>query len=258
MENDLSLVELVLKASPLVQAVMLILVLASVWSWAAILRKRREFAMVAKSDDEFERRFWSGSGLDTLYDSCARDDGVNPGLEQVFAGGYREFRHLYTQAGLPVAAALESAERGMRAGMQRTSETLQTQLGVLATIGSTSPYIGLFGTVWGIMSAFQALAGVGQATLAMVAPGIAEALIATAMGLFAAIPAVIAYNRFNQRVDVFLGRYEAFAEEFSSLLSRQAHGHRSASPPRAEPVRAVAGERRDGHGDGQRDGRRDG
>ena len=223
MANELSIAHLVMGAGPVVKTVMIILLGASVLSWAIMLRKRRAFAAVAAALEAFERRFWSGQDMEELFRQVAGSVYPAGSVEGVFIGGYREFRHLYEQKHLPIAAALDSAQRGMRAGLAREMEALDDQLPYLATIGSISPYIGLFGTVWGIMISFQGLANMKQATIATVAPGISEALIATAMGLFAAIPAVWAYNRYATKVERLNVRYEAFAEEFSSILQRQSH-----------------------------------
>jgi biopolymer transport protein TolQ len=184
-------------------------------------------AQVAAARDAGARRFGSGQDMEELFRQGAGSVDPAGSVEGVFIGGYREFRHLYEQKHLPIEAALDSAQRGMRAGLAREMEALDDQLPYLATIGSISPYIGLFGTVWGIMSAFQSLGTTGQPTLALVAPAISEALVATAMGLFAAIPAVIAYNRFAAVVDHRAGQYEAFIEDFMSLLQRQAHAFRA-------------------------------
>lgn len=227
MANELSIAQLVLGAGPVVKTVMVILLGASVLSWTIMLRKRRAFAQVAAAIEAFERRFWSGQDMEELYRTAAGSVYPPGSVEGLFIGGYREFRHLYEQPHLPIEAALDSAQRGMRAGMSREMEALDEHLPYLATIGSISPYIGLFGTVWGIMSAFQSLGTTGQPTLALVAPAISEALVATAMGLFAAIPAVIAYNRFASEVDHRAGQYEAFIEDFMSLLQRQAHAFRA-------------------------------
>lgn len=227
MANELSIAQLVLGAGPVVKTVMVILLGASVLSWTIMLRKRRAFAQVAAAIETFERRFWSGQDMEELYRTAAGNVYPPGSVEGLFIGGYREFRHLYEQPHLPIEAALDSAQRGMRAGMSREMEALDEHLPYLATIGSISPYIGLFGTVWGIMSAFQSLGTTGQPTLALVAPAISEALVATAMGLFAAIPAVIAYNRFASEVDHRAGQYEAFIEDFMSLLQRQAHAFRA-------------------------------
>ncbi|ANX04719.1 protein TolQ [Immundisolibacter cernigliae] len=227
MANELSIAHLVLGAGPVVKTVMVILLGASVLSWTIMLRKRRAFAQVAAAIEAFERRFWSGQDMEELYKAAAGSVYPPGSVEGLFIGGYREFRHLYEQPHLPIEAALDSAQRGMRAGMSREMEALDEHLPYLATIGSISPYIGLFGTVWGIMSAFQSLGTTGQPTLALVAPAISEALVATAMGLFAAIPAVIAYNRFASVVDHRAGQYDAFIEDFMSLLQRQAHAFRA-------------------------------
>ncbi|TVQ71186.1 MAG: protein TolQ [Chromatiaceae bacterium] len=222
MSVDLSLYRLILEASLIVQVVMVILVLASVFSWMVIALKWRVLREARRAADEFEERFWSGADLSRLYEGLRRKDDV-AGLEHVFAVGFKEFlrgRRLARDAtgGALVAA---STQRSMRVAVSREVDTLETHLTFLATVGSTSPYIGLFGTVWGIMHAFIGLSGVQQATLAMVAPGIAEALIATALGLFAAIPAVIAYNSYSAEIDRLMARYENFSEELSALLQRQ-------------------------------------
>lgn len=223
MSDELSVLDLILHASALVQFVLVLLLGASVLSWAIILRKWRGLRALQEAVDFFERRFWSGVELEQLYRSLESGTHLPGSVEEVFVSGYREFQHLYAPSGVSVPVALDSAQRGMRAGLNRAVDALEQDIGVLATIGSTSPYVGLFGTVWGIMNAFQGLSSAQQATLAMVAPGIAEALIATALGLFAAIPAVIAYNRYAQRIDRFTSRYEAFIEEFMGVLQRQAH-----------------------------------
>ncbi len=216
--ND-SLLDLIVNASPLVQAVMALLLLASVVSWALIFRKSSELRAAQTSADAFESRFWSGIDLADLYTQLAKAE--TGGLESVFLAGYREFARLFKYQPSP-AMLTENTERAMRVAISRALDELDDRLAFLATVGSTSPYIGLFGTVWGIMNAFRALQHVQQATLALVAPGIAEALIATAMGLFAAIPAVIAYNRYTTRIDKLGRRYEHFAEEFLCLLQRRA------------------------------------
>ncbi len=216
--ND-SLLDLIVNASPLVQAVMALLLLASVVSWALVFHKSRQIREAEIRAGVFESRFWSGIDLADLYTQLARDEAR--GIESVFVAGYREFARLFKYQ--PAAAVLgENTERAMRVAISRALDELDDRLAFLATVGSTSPYVGLFGTVWGIMSAFRALQHVQQATLALVAPGIAEALIATAMGLFAAIPAVIAYNRYTTRIDRLGRRYEHFAEEFLCLLQRRA------------------------------------
>ena len=219
MTVDLSLWRLILDASLIVQLVMVILVLASVLSWLVILVKARTIKLANRASDEFEERFWSGIDLAHLYDGIRRKPDMS-GMEHVFSSGFKEFLRTRQQPG----HVAESTHRSMRVAISREGQDLERYLQFLATVGSTSPYIGLFGTVWGIMHAFLGLSGAQQATLQMVAPGIAEALIATALGLFAAIPAVIAYNRFATDVDRLVGRFENFSDEFVALLARQAAG----------------------------------
>jgi biopolymer transport protein TolQ len=220
MIGDHSALDLILQASLIVQFVMALLVGASVVSWAIIFRKRQLLKSERARADEFEDQFWSGGDLSGLYKSL--EGGSPTGMAGVFVAGFREFSRLRRQAGIGAAELLEGSRRAMRVAQLRETDRLEENLSTLATIGSTSPYVGLFGTVWGIMSAFQGLGNVQQATLAMVAPGIAEALIATAMGLFAAIPAVIAYNRYADQVGRLELRYDAFMEEFSTILQRHA------------------------------------
>ena len=222
MNSDLSFLGLVLHASPLVQAVMLILVLASVFSWAMIVDRSRILKKARREADGFEDDFWSGGDLGELYRRIERKDDFF-GLSAVFHAGFREYARLQENKGMDPNTVVEGARRAMRVAMNREMDDLENHLSQLATIGSTSPYVGLFGTVWGIMNAFHALGNVKQATLNLVAPGIAEALIATAMGLFAAIPAVVAYNRFSNDVTRMENRFEDFVEEFSNILQRQAH-----------------------------------
>jgi biopolymer transport protein TolQ len=212
--------DLILQASPIVQFVMALLVAASVVSWAIIIRKQQLLKAERLAADRFEDQFWSGGDLAALYKTL--ESGSPTGMAGVFVAGFREFSRLRRQSGLDSGQLLEGSRRAMRVAQLRETDRLEQNLSTLATIGSTSPYVGLFGTVWGIMSAFQALGNVQQATLAMVAPGIAEALIATAMGLFAAIPAVIAYNRYADQVGRLELRYDAFMEEFSTILQRHA------------------------------------
>lgn len=223
MESDLQVWQLIMNASWVVKFVMFVLLAASVASWMIIFRKRQMLNDAEKHSDQFEERFWSGTALLQLYQEIERDDSGSTGLEQVFRAGFAEFLRLREQGRMAADRVVEGSERAMRIAMTREADELEHHLSFLATVGSTSPYIGLFGTVWGIMTSFQALANVNQATIAMVAPGISEALIATAMGLFAAIPAVIAYNRFSNQVDRLELRHENFKEEFSSILNRQAH-----------------------------------
>ena len=223
MTTDLSILHLIRDASVLVQIVMLILLAASLASWYIIFRKRSHLNRARRSADAFEESFWSGGDLVTIFQRIDRRDAPLIGMERIFHSGFREFAKLSQQKGLGLDAMVESTERAMRIALNRELDALETHLPFLATVGSTSPYIGLFGTVWGIMNSFRALGNVQQATLAMVAPGIAEALIATAMGLFAAIPAVIAYNRYATQVERLHNRYDTFKEEFSSILERQGH-----------------------------------
>ncbi len=221
MHNDLSVWELVLDASPVVQAVMLMLMCASVASWAVIFGKRSIISNSQRQADQFETAFWSGGDLGALYRSIETKGRAGTGMQSIFESGFGEFSRL-RQLAAPADQLLEGARRAMRVAQMREIDRLEKSLAMLATVGSTSPYVGLFGTVWGIMSAFHNLGDVQQATLAAVAPGISEALIATAMGLFAAIPAVVAYNRFAEQVSRLELRFDTFMEEFSSILQR--HG----------------------------------
>ncbi len=214
-----SLFDLIANASLLVQMVMATLAAASVLSWTVIFQKARELKQVEAEADDFEDRFWSGIDLADLYKQLAKTEAE--GLEAVFVAGYQEFVRMVKRKA-PLDVLTESTERSMRVAIDRNLEVLDDRLPLLATVGSTSPYIGLFGTVWGIMNSFRALENVQQATLSLVAPGIAEALIATAIGLFAAIPAVIAYNRYTIRIDRLMRRYGRFAEEFLVLLQQRA------------------------------------
>jgi len=223
MNTDLSLLHLIEQASFVVQFVMALLLLASLTSWTFIFAKRRELNRAIEITDEFEEQFWSGMALTELYRKLAAKDFTPEGIEKIFLAGYKEFSRMRQTGTVEPAVQVESAQRAMRIELSRELDRLEEHLAFLATVGSTSPYIGLFGTVWGIMNSFMSLSNAKQATLAQVAPGIAEALIATAIGLFAAIPAVIAYNRFSTRLDRLTGRYELFVEEFVVLLQRQAH-----------------------------------
>tara|TARA_B100000676_G_scaffold301017_1_gene347552 strand:+ start:726 stop:1406 length:681 start_codon:yes stop_codon:yes gene_type:complete len=220
--EQLSVFELVSNASLLVQLVMGLLALASLVSWVMIFQRWFYLRGVLASVDEFEEHFWSGIDLRQLYMELDGSADLN-GIEQVFVSGFKEFTRLSEQSGTDAEAIMQGAERAMRVALTREEESLETHLPFLATVGSTSPYVGLFGTVWGIMNSFRSLANMSQATLASVAPGISEALVATAMGLFAAIPAVIAYNRFSARVEVLMKRYDAFSDELTSILYRAAH-----------------------------------
>jgi biopolymer transport protein TolQ len=221
-KGGIDYIALILKASLPVQFVMLLLVVASVISWVIIFRKARVYKRADAEANEFENRFWSGADLNQLYRSATDRNRVVEGLEAIFEAGFREFTRLRQKKGIDGRAQLEGAQRAMRATLARETGELERNLEMLANIGSTSPYIGLVGTVWGIMIAFHELGNVKQATMAQVAPHISEALIATAIGLFAAIPAVWAYNRYASRVERLTVRYEAFAEDFSSILAR--HG----------------------------------
>lgn len=220
MNADLSLIALISEASLLVQLVMLVLLLISLYSWTLIFKKRTELANARRDAELFEDKFWSGNELNKLYEDISSRPHTSRGLEGIFEAGFKEFIRLKKQSSDP-NYVLEGAQRVMRISVAREIDQLETSLPFLATAGSTSPYIGLFGTVWGIMNSFRALGEVQQATLAMVAPGISEALIATAMGLFAAIPAVIAYNRYSNEVERLISKYDTFVEEFSSILQRQ-------------------------------------
>lgn len=222
MQNDLSILRLVLEASLVVQLVMGLLLLASVASWAVIIKKNRVLNGARSQADGFEKEFWSGGDLNGLYRRISARESASTGMAGIFEAGFREFSRLRKQDDLQASQVVEGARRAMLVSQMREADRLEQNLAFLATVGSTSPYVGLFGTVWGIMNAFIALGNVQQATLAMVAPGIAEALIATAMGLFAAIPAVIAYNRYADTVTRLESRYDTFMEEFSTILQRHA------------------------------------
>ena len=223
MPTDLSYLHLILNASIVVQLVMLGLLIASVVSWAMILSKRVTLGAARRAADHFEEQFWSVEDLSPLYNRISGSRKAASGMERIFESGFREFARLRKQEGISSEAVMEGAQRAMRVALNREIETLEINLSFLATVGSTSPYVGLFGTVWGIMNSFRALGNVQQATISMVAPGISEALIATAMGLFAAIPAVIAYNRYSNDVERLINRYDTFMEEFSAILHRHAH-----------------------------------
>ena len=223
MQTDLSFFQLVLDASPLVQFVMASLVLASILSWTVIFDRSRLVRKARDKADTFEERFWSGIDLGDLYRNISRDPDNLSGMGAIFHAGFREYARLQDSANADPMAVVEGAHRAMRVALSREMDSLERHLSFLATIGSTSPYVGLFGTVWGIMNSFHALGNVKQATLNLVAPGIAEALIATAMGLFAAIPAVVGYNKYSDAVQRLENRYEDFLEEFSNVLQRQAH-----------------------------------
>jgi len=223
LQTDLSLFQLVSNASVLVQLVLVLLLLASLISWTMIFRKRSALQQARRAADDFEERFWSGKDLVSMYDRIISRKQAPAGMERIFEAGFKEFARLRKQSSIVPAAILDGTQRSMRVALSREIDDLELHLSFLATVGSTSPYVGLFGTVWGIMNSFRALGNVHQATLAMVAPGIAEALVATAMGLFAAIPAVIAYNRYSNDVERLINRYDTFMEEFSTILQRQVH-----------------------------------
>lgn len=221
MNTDLSFLQLIRDASPVVQAVMIILVIASIMSWALIFGKARQLRQAKRLAEDFEHDFWGSSDISGTYSKLTMRRGTLSGLERIFEAGFSEFGRLRRKTGNE-EIIMDGSGRAMRIAVSRESDLIEQHLPFLATVGSISPYIGLFGTVWGIMNSFTALGNVQQATLAMVAPGIAEALIATAIGLFAAIPAVIFYNRFATDVDRLLNRYENFSEEFATVLQRQA------------------------------------
>jgi biopolymer transport protein TolQ len=227
--DELSIISLILEAGLVVKAVMLILLLASLVSWGMIVQRSIFFMQAQRSLDSFEDEFWSGGDVSAIYKQGSQtisSDGEIAGMESIFRAGFKEFSRMQQQSNADSGAVMDGAQRSMRVALYREQDKLEKSLSFLATVGSTSPYIGLFGTVWGIMNSFRGLANVQQATLAVVAPGISEALIATAMGLFAAIPAVIAYNRFSSRADVMTNHYQTFLDEFTSLLHRQAHARK--------------------------------
>lgn len=226
MNTDLSILHLVMQASIPVQIVMLILLAASLVSWSIIFTKRGVIQKTKAASDTFEGNFWSGGDLQTLYHAVDRQKGGNIGMSSIFEAGFREFNRGAQQDDVQPDKLVEECRRAMRVSMMREVDRLEQGLATLATIGSTSPYVGLFGTVWGIMNSFLQLGDAQTATLASVAPGIAEALIATAMGLFAAIPAVVAYNRYADKVVRLEIRYDGFMEEFSSILQRHSRARR--------------------------------
>jgi biopolymer transport protein TolQ len=219
--QDLAIVELIANASLVVKLVMAVLTYVSVMSWYWIFRKWFALRDARRKTEQFERDFWSGGDLTTLYQSAVNDRHYSGALERIFESGFREFTKLRGQKSLDPSTAIDGVRRAMRATYQREIDDLEAHLSFLASVGSVSPYVGLFGTVWGIMHSFRGLASMSTATLAAVAPGIAEALVATAIGLFAAIPAVVAYNRFAHDSDRIAVRFESFMEEFSNILQRQ-------------------------------------
>lgn len=220
---DLSLVKLIVNASVIVQLVMVVLLIMSLYSWTLIFRKTLSLRRAYLYANNFEETFWKGKDLSSLYNQLNKQADTQVGMSSIFSAGYVEFAKLRKQSSMTPDAITEGTQRAMRSALNKEIDRLDDSLATLATIGSVSPYIGLFGTVWGIMNSFHALGGMQQVTLAMVAPGISEALIATAMGLFAAIPAVIAYNNYADRIDKLVTRYETFLADFTSVLQRQAH-----------------------------------
>ena len=221
MNQDFSILTLVVQASFVVQIVMAGLMIGSLASWTVIFGKLFGLKRVRTMNEEFEREFWAGRNLNELYGDAAKRTDASP-MERIFAAGMREFFKLRERRVTEASGLLDGARRAMRASFQREMDAIESHLSFLASVGSVSPYIGLFGTVWGIMHAFVGLSNLQQVTLATVAPGIAEALVATAIGLFAAIPAVIAYNRFARDIDRIAGQLESFIEEFSNILQRNA------------------------------------
>lgn len=215
------------------------LLAASVVSWTLIIQRWQLFSIAKKQANEFEHTFWSGIELNKLYQRISSQRDEISGIESIFMEGFKEFVRLRKQTAIQPAAVMEGAQRAMRVAMSKEVERLETHLPFLATVGSVSPYVGLFGTVWGIMNSFRALGSVQQASLSMVAPGISEALVATAMGLFAAIPAVVAYNRYSNTLQNLINQYATFLEEFTSILHRQAHTHPNPTSPEEGPSRSM-------------------
>ncbi|RYX89696.1 MAG: protein TolQ [Comamonadaceae bacterium] len=230
MNHDMSMLNLVLNASWVVQLVMLLLVVVSIASWAAIFRKLFALKRISSLNEEFEREFWSGTSLNDLFAAAAQNAKLSGPMERIFASGMREYQKLRERRISDAGTLLDGARRAMRASFQREMDVAESNLSFLASVGSVSPYVGLFGTVWGIMHAFIGLASLQQVTLATVAPGIAEALVATAIGLFAAIPAVVAYNRFAHDIDRIAIKLETFIEEFSNILQRNLGANAAGSP----------------------------
>ena len=225
--DGVAILSMMLNASLPVQLVLLLLVLASITSWTMIFRKWFVFKLAAREAERFEQKFWSGGNVGQMYTELSRDEAKQTGMASVFVEGFREYKRLASQSNIEPMDILEGVQRAMRVALSREINYLETHLSFLATVGSTSPYVGLFGTVWGIMNSFRSLGSISQPTIAHVAPGIAEALVATAIGLFAAIPAVIAYNRYANNVERLVARYEIFMEEFASILQRQAFAARA-------------------------------
>ena len=227
-QQSMSIMHLISQATPLVKIVMAMLMLASVVSWALIFQKWNVIRRARAEADNFEDEFWSGGDLNKLYAEWGgRNADDATGMSNIFIAGYREYSRLYNKDGISRGELTDGVQRAMRVALAQEIEDLESGLSFLATVGSTSPYIGLFGTVWGIMNSFRSLGAMKQATIASVAPGISEALIATAMGLFAAIPAVIAYNRYANNVERLIMRYEMFMEEFVSIVTRQSFSRKA-------------------------------
>jgi biopolymer transport protein TolQ len=218
--EPISILHLILGASVVVQIVMVILIMASLVSWVMIFQKIFVLSSIRRMANVFESEFWSGNDLRSIFIEIESVDADPIGIEHLFYSGFKEFTRSRQQYGTQAERIMQNVQRAMRVALSREEERLEASLPFLATVGSTSPYIGLFGTVWGIMNSFRGLATSNQASLSVVAPGISEALIATAIGLFAAIPAVIAYNRYSAQVEVIMNRFEAFSDEFSSILNR--------------------------------------
>ena len=231
MNQDMSIIELVRHASVVVQMIMLLLLAGSIASWTEIFRKLRALRQVRRGDDAFERSFWSGMSLNELFAAAARHAPDGGPMQRIFASGMREYQKLRERQIDDAATLLDGARRAMRASYQREMDAAEAGLSFIASVGSVSPYVGLFGTVWGVMHAFTGLGALQQVTLSTVAPGIAEALVATALGLFAAIPAVVAYNRFARDIDRISIREETFIEEFSNILQRNLGGQPRGSAP---------------------------
>ncbi len=240
MNQDLSIIQLVLHASLVVQIVMVLLLAVSLASWTVIFGKVIGLKRVRDDNDEFDREFWAGCTLQELYQDASRGNGPPSPQERIFAAGMREFLKLRERRVADVQTLLDAARRAMRASYQREMDVIESRLDFLGSVGSVSPYIGLFGTVWGIMHAFTGLSNMQQVTLATVAPGIAEALVATAIGLFAAIPAVLAYNRFARDIDRIATQMDTFVEEFSNILARNAVPAGAATGPSADAARPPA------------------
>ena len=238
MNQDFSILTLVVQASFVVQVVMAGLMIGSLASWTVIFGKLFGLKRVRTMNEEFEREFWAGRNLNELYGDAAKRTDASP-MERIFAAGMREFFKLRERRVTEASGLLDGARRAMRASFQREMDAIESHLSFLASVGSVSPYIGLFGTVWGIMHAFVGLSNMTQVTLATVAPGIAEALVATAIGLFAAIPAVIAYNRFARDIDRIAIQLETFIEEFSNILHRNAGAMPASSTPTPQPAAAA-------------------